>query len=110
MSDYISRKAAVKIAEKYGLTKGSALGHHSGIADCIASEISCIPAADVAEVRHGQWEECDWVEPDNYGFGCIRRPGLMCTNCKNVFRKELLWKENFCPNCGAKKDGFGGRK
>ena len=30
MSDYISRKAAVKIAQKYGLANGSALGRHTG--------------------------------------------------------------------------------
>lgn len=50
MSDYIRRDDAVKIAEKYGLADGSVLGRHSGLADCIASEISDLPAADVAEV------------------------------------------------------------
>lgn len=50
MTDYISRDAAVKIAEKYGLANGSVLGRHTGLADCIASEISALPAADVAEV------------------------------------------------------------
>jgi hypothetical protein len=48
--DYISRDAAVKIAEKYRLADGSVLGWHTGLADCIASEIFGLPAADVAEV------------------------------------------------------------
>ena len=48
--EYISREAAVKIAEKYGLANGSVLGRHTGLADCIASEISALPAADVADV------------------------------------------------------------
>nr|DAT33764.1 MAG TPA: hypothetical protein [Caudoviricetes sp.] len=48
--EYISREAAVKIAEKYGLANGSVLGRHTGLADCIASEISALPAADVAPV------------------------------------------------------------
>ena len=48
--DYIKRTDAVKIAEKYGLANGSVLGRHTGLADCIASEISSLPAADVAEV------------------------------------------------------------
>ena len=39
MTDYIKRTDAVKIAEKYGLANGSALGRHTGLADCIASEI-----------------------------------------------------------------------
>ena len=50
MTDYIKRTDAVKIAEKYGLANGSVLGRHTGLADCIASEISALPAADVAEV------------------------------------------------------------
>ena len=51
MSDYISRKAAVKIAQKYGLANGSALGRHTGLADCIATEIEGLPAANVEPVR-----------------------------------------------------------
>lgn len=50
MSDYIKRTDAVKIAEKYGLANGSVLGRHTGLADCIARDISELPAADVAEV------------------------------------------------------------
>lgn len=50
MTDYIKRTDAVKIAEKYGLANGSALGRHTGLADCIASEILSLPAADVAPV------------------------------------------------------------
>ncbi len=48
--EYIKRTDAVKIAEKYGLANGSVLGRHTGLANCIASEISGLPAADVAEV------------------------------------------------------------
>ena len=51
MAEYIEREAAVKVAEKYGLANGSALGRHTGLADCIASEIADIPTADVAPVR-----------------------------------------------------------
>ena len=50
MTDYIKRTDAVKIAEKYGLANGSVLGQHTGLADCIARDISELPAADVAEV------------------------------------------------------------
>lgn len=52
MSDYIKREDAVKIAERYGLSNGSVLGRHTGLADCIASEISDLPAANVVEVVH----------------------------------------------------------
>lgn len=50
MDDLISRAAAIRIAEKYGCNNGSALGRHSGLADCIASEIAKLPAVDAAPV------------------------------------------------------------
>lgn len=67
MSDYISREAAVKIAQKYGLANGSVLGRHSGLADCIAIEIEGLPSADVEPVR--RWIPCSERTPevdDNY--------------------------------------------
>lgn len=68
--DYISREAAVKIAEKYGLADGSVLGRHTGLADCIASEISALPAADVAPVV--RCKNCKWFADNNGGewYGC----------------------------------------
>lgn len=64
------------------------------------------PAADVAPVVHAKWENCDWVGPDYHGCGTIRIPnaGMKCTNCVHVFKKDLLWKDNYCPDCGAKMD------
>lgn len=47
MSEYIDRAAAIEIAEKYGLTNGSVLGRHSGVGECISSEIAALPTADV---------------------------------------------------------------
>ena len=50
----------------------------------------------------GEWEDCDWVKYDGHGE-CIHYPkaALCCSRCRNAFKKELLWKPNFCPNCGA---------
>lgn len=61
---------------------------------------------DAAPVIHGRWEECDWVTYDGHGE-CVRhsKEALCCSNCRNAFKKELLWKRNHCPNCGAKMDG-----
>ena len=50
MAKYIKKETALKVVEKYGLTNGSALGRHTGLAICIASEIADIPAADVVPV------------------------------------------------------------
>lgn len=57
-----------------------------------------IPAADVAEVRHGRWEE----EFD--GIDTIYE----CSVCGEPFvtlegtPADNLW--NYCPNCGAKME------
>ena len=59
MTDYIKRTDAVKIAEKYGLANGSVLGRHTGLADCIARDISELPAADVAEVV--RCKDCEYL-------------------------------------------------
>ena len=49
-----------------------------------------IPAADVAEVRHGRWL-C--VDTDAEQF-------FLCNRCM----KKEYWESNYCPNCGAKMD------
>ena len=55
-------------------------------------EINSIPAADVAEVRHGRWE------PGN----------PICPVCGENKFKDLDadvwadWQPKFCPNCGAR--------
>lgn len=93
MAEYIKREAAVKAVEKYGLTNGVVWGRHTGLAICIASEIADIPAADVATVVHGRWENGK------------------CSNCgvdiptddahDAIFENEC----RFCYYCGAKMDG-----
>lgn len=75
MSDYIRREDAVKIAERYGLADGSVLGRHTGLADCIASEISALPAADVAPVVH--CKDCRYGKYAAWcnGYACCRTVG-----------------------------------
>lgn len=104
MTDYIKRTDAVKIAEKYGLANGSVLGRHTGLADCIASEILSLPAADVAPVRHGHWIG----EGDGYADGELVFDVWHCSECDYCIDDgtddpERLPK--YCPGCGAKMDG-----
>ncbi len=94
MAEYIERESAEKIASQYGCTNGVTLGRHSGIADCIAYEISKIPAADVVPVRHGRWGEAS----DGDGIVC---PGCGTDFCTIINETE---KFDFCPKCGCKMD------
>lgn len=48
--------------------------------------------ADVAPMKHGEWEEIR----DAYG----QLEGWMCKKCG----RETKAKENYCPSCGAKME------
>ena len=93
MDEYIKREEAIKIAESYKPQNGSSFCRNRGIADYIAEDISRIPSADVATVRHGMWvnthSDSEFVQ---------------CCLCK--YPVYAAWNvTNYCPNCGAKMDG-----
>lgn len=91
MAEYIDKKEAVKIAEFYGLARGSAISRHSAIADMIARQIEELPSAAVASVVHGRWDDSlDGITP--YCSACGRTHGCV--------RRTPA----YCPNCGAKMD------
>ena len=94
MADFIRREDALKVL-------------CNNYAYAAMDVIKRLPAADVAEVVHGQWEEADWREYDAQSCETIRYPkaAIVCTNCRCAFKKDALWKRDFCPSCGAKMDG-----
>lgn len=114
MAEYIEREALIKKLRIMPIPKqaGSA---NTWLDNCAAGvnaairEVASFPAADVAPVVYGRWTEEDWVEMDSDGH-LVRTPkaALRCSNCRHCFKKELLWKDNYCPNCGAKMDGGDG--
>jgi hypothetical protein len=55
-------------------------------------ELKSFPAADVVEVRHGEWKET----PTGW---------IYCSVCGSEPPEESNYKSNYCPNCGAKMDG-----
>ena len=95
MTDYIKRTDAVKIAEKYGLANGSVLGRHTGLADCIASEISELPAADVAPVVHGWWKKVRKSRSTWECSVCGTKVGAFFAGCSQ-----------YCYCCGAQMGGI----
>lgn len=87
MSDYIEREAAQ-----------SAVWEEDNQTDMILA-IGSLPAADVAEVRHGRWMTTD-AYPHH----------LYCSVCYKTYAKNAKWVNeldlptNYCPNCGARMD------
>ena len=91
MAEYIKRTDAVKIAEKYGLANGSVLGRHTGLADCIASEISGLPSANVAEVVRCKYFKYFRLNDENVPY------------CSNPFGLDDPEPNGFC-NYGIGKN------
>lgn len=69
----------------------------------VVSDFESLPAADVAEVRHGRWIEDERTYPG---------PGLKNNLCSVCGEIAGSWKEGlepgrkwaYCPNCGARMD------
>ncbi len=68
MATYIPKETALKVVKKYETTNGFALGRHTGLAICIASEIAEIPAADVTSVT--RCKDCKYSCEDEHGRTC----------------------------------------
>ena len=102
MDEYINREAAIKAMEKadYTLIANDA---DSCKADYLREIIENMPAADVAPVVHGRWDDSGrYTFPS--GAAAVR-----CTNCGCALTESEyhLNNWNYCPVCGAKMDGGG---
>lgn len=98
MSDYISREAALEafenadadVMEDYGDgTSDWGFGREN-----IRETLNSVPAADVAEVRHGEWLL------KHIGHGHYWE----CSECHTNPCIYVTENTKFCPNCGAKMD------
>ena len=86
MAEYIERDAAMDAIQK---------AFSDQECDCevmpdVFGALQEIPAADVAPVVHGRWE--------NF------RGKPRCSQCKAVWPEDYF-EHNCCPRCGAKMDG-----
>lgn len=107
MAEYIEREALLnslrdsyaelrKIQEKlhYDEEKQICSAELTTFVECIL-RVKNAPSADVAEVRHGEWDNC------------------LCSVCGNVNPTLYMDADNeyrakatpYCPYCGAKMDG-----
>jgi hypothetical protein len=90
MAEYIGRDAAIEAA-KHAWAKGLEPSQY----------IEILPAADVAPVVHGRWDDSGrYTFPS--GDTAVR-----CTNCGCTLTESEyhLNNWNYCPVCGAKMDG-----
>lgn len=88
MTEYINREATIRALlndapEQVSYSRENA-------ADCIRY----MDAADVAPVRHGDWEIV---------LGSNGKEYMVCTCCR--VSQDLTGVFTYCPNCGAMMDG-----
>lgn len=97
MDEYIKREALYEKAYWHGEHTTVDNPFPDGVDAIDIKDVDAIPAADVAPVRHGRWENGNPI----------------CPVCGGDKFKDLDadiwcdWQPAFCPNCGAKMDGDG---
>lgn len=94
MSDYISRDELLKCQFEF-----YSHGTHCYEKAVYADVIKTLPAADVVEVRPGEWIE--WWPGDCAVVMTGEEMLWECSRCTAKYAE----RSNYCPNCGAKMDG-----
>ena len=97
MPEYIERETAIAWFMPYVHEEESI------DADVVIADIKGMKAADVAPVRHGEWQG----DGDGYADGEIVLDVWYCSECgycidDGTDDPHIL--PNYCPNCGAKMD------
>lgn len=64
----------------------------------VVSDFENLPAADVADVRHGRW-----VDKTNISRSAVEQR-VDCSVCGQIFWTTAVLSFNYCPNCGALMD------
>lgn len=101
MNEYIERESLYEKAYWHGEHPDVGNPFPDGVDAIDIKDVDAIPAADVAPVRHGQWDDSGrYTFPS--GDTAVR-----CTNCGCALTESEyhLNNWNYCPVCGAKMDG-----
>lgn len=104
MTEYLEKAALVRILR--AKAEMGRLSEYSVCFDNVAKMIELLPAADVAEVKHGKWiwdpNGMDW------GLGTWQCSECACRNnnlpMNNRINPLVFSGSKYCPNCGAKMD------
>lgn len=97
MTEYIEREAISEKIRKYYYKNPPNSSYGEGFdrgLDRAQRAILDAPAADVAPVRHGDWEIVLGSNGNEY---------MVCTCCR--VSQDLTGVFTYCPNCGARMDG-----
>lgn len=97
MAEYIAREellAQLRAMESYNASPM----YRRGYDDCVEAILKA-PAADVAPVVHGRWDESK--EHFYLNNGCKEWINFYCSECDAPNNSPT----DYCPNCGAKMDG-----
>lgn len=106
MAKYIDAEAVItgvrKIRTKHAIegTFGAHQTENIMIAstlEAVAQMLEVLPAADVQEVKHGEWKLDGFVDFDD-GTSQVMLKCSVCGTTQGVMT-------DYCPNCGASMDG-----
>lgn len=108
MAEYVERRAVLDIATEWCPDDDGSVGKTGDLRDML-DELEAIPAADVAEVRHGanigeDYAACDQFVCDQCGVelqGWYRVERDM-DDGEETHHEYVM---RYCPNCGVKIDG-----
>ena len=99
MTEYLEKAALVRI-----LRAKAEMGRLSECSVCfdnVAKMIEPLPAADVAEVKHGKWIQ-EQIKIENMSIVRYRNTCSECGGKADFLLRELHY--SYCPHCGAKMD------
>lgn len=111
MAEYIEREALLEALKEFRLNE--TMSKHLTREDCETARnaieraqmaIECIPAADVAPVRHGKWERIGTAGKNLPLYPCCSVCGIVSAAYRTQW-EGLQGEWKFCPYCGARMDG-----